>query len=70
MKLHIEIDMSGAAFGIKEGEGYSQAEDEVWIILDHISRRTAALIMNPSPDGIGLMDSNDNTCGRAWTTED
>jgi hypothetical protein len=56
MKLHIEIDMSGAAF---------ESQFEAGRILDTITRQAQTKNLD-----VLLLDINGNTCGRAWTTED
>ncbi len=60
MKLHIEITMDNAAF---EEPG---RDLEVIRILKDATDNLALY----SPDESWLRDSNGNTCGRAWTTED
>jgi hypothetical protein len=60
MKLHIEIDMDGAAFDdpLQVGE-----------ILDAVSRDMESFVPGKKYSR-GLGDINGNPCGRAWTTED
>ena len=60
MKLHIEIDMDGAAF---DGAGRT-AE------MDGLLRGISSQLDLCRPDSWLLVDDNGNTCGRAWTTED
>ena len=61
MKLHIEIDMNGAAF-----EEDSRGEHlEVGLSI-HDALMALALSF---PDEQPIRDSNGNSCGRAWTTE-
>ena len=61
MRLHIEIDMDGAAF---DG-GTLGAVDEIRAVIDP----SLFFINLDRPSQIILHDSNGNTCGRAWTTE-
>ena len=68
MKLHVEIDMSGAAFDGRPAERY----EEVKYILHAVA---LGLIMSKNggePDKIEMptRDSNGNECGRAWVTDE
>ncbi len=65
MKLHVEIDMDGAAF--EEGLSHGNRASEVRTILLSLLRGRMDL---GGEDESPLVDSNGNTCGRAWTTED
>lgn len=62
MKLHIEIDMDGAAFGDDspgDHKGVRASIDKALIYL-------ALGFLDEQP----IRDSNGKDCGRAWTTED
>jgi hypothetical protein len=60
MRLHIEIDMDGAAFE-------DRMSTEAGRVLQDVTRR---LNLYDADEVIEVLDSNGNTCGRAWTTED
>ena len=63
MKLHIEIDMSGAAF-----EDGTETTDILVGLALQIEREADGGRIGEG--GQKLIDSNGNTCGRAWTTEE
>jgi hypothetical protein len=62
MRLHIELDMDGAAF--EDGEETSSI---LRVLANQLDQEADGGRLGEG--GQKLMDSNGNTCGRAWTTE-
>lgn len=62
MKLHIELDMSGAALSPANPDAYEE--------LGGILAALASGMTAGGPYEGPIIDSNGNTCGRSWTTED